>query len=427
MMHRWIALLLLLACGAASSAAHAAELRVSTNFEGGSARVESIDQAERLVRFSPAGDPAFGWPCWWYLQVEGLPKGERLRLEVAASNSPVAIGLRAGKRLEPNWAMPERAAYSTDGHTWKQTEPGSLVGERMRYEVIGDGGPVWIAWGPPFTPRDTDALIARAEKSSRYAHAFDLARTRGGRIVRGLRVSEAVSPSAAGIWINARQHAWESGSSWVVRGFVEWLLSADADARWLRRHAEVFIVPIIDVDNVATGNGGKEAAPHDHNRDWTDQPLYPEIIAEQQRLRQLAEQGRLDVFLALHNPDPETRVQAYALSTPAEFLSEAAQKNHALFSARAQSRIAQPLAFSSLRPTGPSYDPLWKQMSNYWIDTHGNPHTLALCFETPWNTIHGTADGYRAMGKQLGQTVADYLRQRMGPALKEKTASMHTP
>jgi murein tripeptide amidase MpaA len=83
-------------------------------------------------------------------------------------------------------------------------------------------------------------------------------------------VSEAASPAPAGIWIQARQHAWESGSGWVARGLVEWLLGEDADASWLRLHAELFVVPIMDVDNAATGNGGKEADPRDHNRDWDD-------------------------------------------------------------------------------------------------------------------------------------------------------------
>src|SRR5438477_533546 len=120
--------------------ASAMDLRVSTDFEGGSARVESIDQAARVIRFMPGGDPG-----------------------------------------------------------------------------------------------------------------------------RGLHVREAASPAPTAIWIQARQHAWESGASWVARGLLEWLLSEDADAIWLRHHAEVFVVPIMDVDNAATGNGGKEADPRDHN------------------------------------------------------------------------------------------------------------------------------------------------------------------
>ena len=133
---------------------------------------------------------------------------------------------------------------------------------------------------------------AEAEKSSSAAKAFELAKTRGGRPVRGLRVSEATASKPPGIWVHARQHAWESGSCWVARGFTEWLVSDDADAKWLRANAEVFLVPIIDVDNAATGNGGKEANPRDHNRDWDDQPYYPEVAAAQQRLRGWVKENR---------------------------------------------------------------------------------------------------------------------------------------
>ena len=198
--------------------------------------------------------------------------------------------------------MPARAAFSADDVTWRHTDPGRREGDRITYEVIGDGGPLWVAWGPPFTPRDTDELIVQAGMISPAVTPIELARTRGGRPVRGLRVSEAAGPAPAAIWIQARQHAWESGSSWVARGLVEWLVSDDADARRLRQHAEVFVVPIMDVDNVATGDGGKEADPRDHNRDWDDKPVYPEVAAAQDRLRELAKSGRLDLFLDLHNP-----------------------------------------------------------------------------------------------------------------------------
>ena len=67
----------------------------------------------------------------------------------------------------------------------------------------------------------------------------------------------------------------------MAQGFAEWLLSDAADAAWLRQHAEIFIVPIMDVDNTATGNGGKDAQPQDHNRDWSPQPHWNEIIAAQ--------------------------------------------------------------------------------------------------------------------------------------------------
>ncbi len=41
------------------------------------------------------------------------------------------------------------------------------------------------------------------------------------------------------IWIQARQHGWETGSSWVGRGFMEWLVSSDPAAIALRQETSV--------------------------------------------------------------------------------------------------------------------------------------------------------------------------------------------
>jgi hypothetical protein len=64
------------------------EIRVATDFEGGSARVLAIDQAARAVRICPAGEPARGWPCWWYL-TSMAAAGDKLTLEVVGSATPL--------------------------------------------------------------------------------------------------------------------------------------------------------------------------------------------------------------------------------------------------------------------------------------------------------------------------------------------------
>jgi hypothetical protein len=62
------------------------------------------------------------------------------------------------------------------------------------------------------------------------------------------------------------------------------------------------------------------------------------------------------------------------------------------------------------RTSGASYDPLWKQMSKNWVAAHAPPHAVALTLETAWNTPDSTTDGYRALGRQLGQAIEKYLR-----------------
>jgi hypothetical protein len=172
----------------------------------------------------------------------------------------------------------------------------------------------------------------------------------------------------------------------------------------------VFLVPIMDVDNVATGNGGKEANPRDHNRDWDASPVHPEVAAAQERLRTLAREERLDVFLDLHNPAPGD-LRPFFFVGPAELLADTARANREKFLAAAAARITDPLPLEPKpRTTGPAYHPLWRQISGQWVTQHGNAHTMAACLETSWNTPHSTPEGYRTVGRQLGQAIADFLR-----------------
>ncbi|MCD6050654.1 MAG: Zinc carboxypeptidase [Verrucomicrobia bacterium] len=393
--------------------AQAAEVKARTDFEGGSATIESIDQATKTIRFTPGGDPARGWACWWYLRVDGVAKDETLTLDLGASNKPT----RNDGKLTPNplaasWAMPDRATFSTDEKTWSHTAPGKRVDKRILYTVTGNGGPLWIAWGPPFTPRDTDKLLDYAIEKSPDSDIFELATTREKRTIKGLHVHESRILNPPVIWVHARQHAWESGASWVARGFTEWLVSEDEDALWLRANAEIFLIPIMDVDNVATGNGGKEADPRDHNRDWAEQPVYPEVAAAQKRLLALAKENRLSLFLDLHNPAPNDR-QPFFFVGPEENLTPQAKEYRTKFLAETVTHINGPLPVEKkTRTTGASYHPLVKQISGMWVTANGNPDTVAACLETSWNTPHSTTAGYRTVGKQLGQAVTAYLRQQ---------------
>lgn len=391
-----------------------AGLSVKTDFEGGSATVDAIDESKREIYLRPGGDPARGWPCWWFVRIDGIGKGESATLVVRGSERPARNnGADTGKPLSPNWAMPASAAVSDDGVNWRQTGLGTRETDRISYPLAGNGGPLWVAWGPPFTSREASVLLDEAVKAGPgVASVFELARTREDRVVRGLRISAEDGETKPAVWIQARQHAWESGASWVARGLVEWLLGDEPEAKWLREHAEIFVIPIMDVDRVATGDGGKESDPRDHNRDWTDAPHYPEIAATQKRLLALAAEKRLAVFLDLHNPAANDRRPFFFVGPP-ELLADVGRANRERFLGLAAAKIDGPLAVDPKpRVTGQHYHPLWRQISGQWVNDHGNPFTMAACLETSWNTPHSTTVGYRAVGRKLGGTVSAYLSGR---------------
>jgi len=371
-------------------------LAVDIDFAGGSARVEGIDQAARTIRLLPSLHTDRGWICWWYLKVTGIVPGETLSLDVG----------------EGVWATPDSATYSLDGQHWLHTPAGKRDGKRITYSLKLDAREAWFAWGPPFVPADAGQLVAETAKKSPHATAFELCRTREDRTVPALRVSQpgAADKDKFGIWIEARQHAWESGSSWVARGFTEWLISDDPRAETLRKKSQITIVPIMDIDNVAMGAGGKDQKPQDHNRDWTDEPYHRSVAAAQREIIRMNESGGFDLFVDLHNPGPGDKQPFYFVS-PRETLTELGKDNLTSFIAANRDEMTGPLKFDErVRESGANYDKNWQAISKNWVSKHTRDHVVSLTLETAWNTPESTADNYRRVGREMGLAIERYLR-----------------
>ncbi len=396
----------ILVCGRAA----AGELTIETDFEGASARVVAIDQQERIIRFEPGGDPRQGWPCWWNFRIRGVRPGETLTLRLRAVSALISQSTYTwlkGKPLALGWSAPTRAVWSSDGETWLRTEPGLLEEGWMVYQLKAATDPVFVAWGPTYTPSRAARFVGEcAQKRPMFSKAESLCQSREGRSVALLRIAEGPLPVAQRgvIWVHARQHAWESGSSWVAQGFAEWLLGDSAEAAWLRQHHEIVVVPVMDVDHVANGQGGKEAIPQDHNRDWTDHPHWPEVAAAQAAIGASIDAGRLRAFIDLHNPGSGDR--AVQFHTPPDEGTKPGQRVlidrfHGL--ARTYLSPVMPVEEKVLK-SGANYDPTWMRMSHSWVAAHAAERTLALCIETPWNIAQSTQEGYRSMGAAIGLT-----------------------
>lgn len=408
---RVFATLVAAACGGRVAAE---PLRVTAEFEGGSVAVLAIDEAAREVRFTPGGKADRGWPCWWYFQIDGLEPGMPVTLSLRGST---ATKDAAGSQpLAAAWAMPESAAWSEDGGTWLQTDKGVRNGDWMVYTVMPTKRRAFVAWGPPYTPSAAAAVVERLAAKHPHAKAETLCRSREGRTVPMLHVreGEAADTDRFGVWVQARQHAWESGSSWVAQGFAEWVLGDAPEAAWLRRHADIFIVPIMDVDNTATGDGGKDADPWDHNRDWSDQPRWAETAAAQRRVADLIRQRRMDVFLDLHNPAPGDPSFFYVLDPGLLPPETVVMRDRFVTTAYGRIAAIKPLVPMSNQPkvTNAGYHPRWREISANWVALHGNPQTVSLCLETIWNSRASTTSGYRAVGAALAAATQTHLAER---------------
>ncbi|MCE9529779.1 MAG: zinc carboxypeptidase [Planctomycetes bacterium] len=397
--------------GAGGSGLLLSELTVETDFEGGSAKVVAIDQQERSIRFEPGGDPRHGWPCWWNFRIRGARPGETLTLRLRALSESIpqsAYGWLKDKPLSLDWASPSRAAWSIDGENWQRTEPGTREGHWMIYRLKATTDALLVAWGPTYTPsRAGEFAHACARQHPAVVKAESLCQSRDGRSVTLLRIAEGPRPipQRGAIWVQARQHAWESGSSWIAQGFTEWLLADSLEATWLRQHHEIFVVPVMDVDHVASGQGGKEAIPQDQNRDWTDRPHWPEVAAAQAAIRVLIRADRMSAFIDLHNPGPNDR--AIHFHTPPDEGTKPGQRAAIdRFNLLAKTHLSKVMPVQEkVVKSGANYNPNWMQMSHCWVAAHAPENTLALCIETPWNIDQSSQEGYRRMGAAIGLTI----------------------
>jgi hypothetical protein len=375
----------------------AGDLTIDTDFPGGSAKVEAIDQTARSLVIRPASHKDTGWECWWYFELRGIVPGEELTLTVKGMS----------------FALAKRASYSLDGKTWQHTAAGNVEKDQVTYKLTFPQQQVWLAWGPPFQISDARQLIAQAKASNTGAAEFELTRTKGGKSIPALRwepPAKTADQTRHGIWLQSRQHAWESGSSWVGAGFVAWLISDEPEAKALRSSTRIVFVPIMDVDNVELGAGGKDQKPHDHNRDWSDEPVFAAVKAAQEQILKMDEAGEFDLFIDLHNPAPND-AKPFFFVTPANLLSKERATQQEKWLAAAMSQLGkEKLGLADkTRESGPDYHPLWRQISKNWVSQHTRENVVAVTLETSWNTPHSTQEGYRAYGYGLGRAINTYL------------------
>ena len=105
------------------------------------------------------------------------------------------------------------------------------------------------------------------------------------------------------VWLMARQHSWEAGTSWVMEGVIRYLLDSVQGQALLDRI--VFkLIPMGDPDGVARGGVRFNAFGHDLNRNW-DHVIpeeMPEIQAQKTAIQQWVNQDHpIDLFVTLHN------------------------------------------------------------------------------------------------------------------------------
>jgi hypothetical protein len=224
---------------------------------------------------------------------------------------------------------------------------------------------LWIAHIPPYTHSDLLRLLAEIDRSP-HTRVEVIGKTVQGRDLHLVTVTDfSVADDAKKIvWLQARQHAWEAGTSQVLEGALRFICSDDAKAAELRKRVVFKFTPMMDPDGCATGGVRFNANGWDVNRHWDEVDLrdkeilrrMPEIWYVKRAIFAQMDSGHpIDLMINMHNEEQNDHVTT--------MVDDAAKKEmmNRLFDHLSQETSFDPSHKLAFANSGGSTNSLWKE------------------------------------------------------------------
>ncbi len=194
------------------------------------------------------------------------------------------------------------AVISEDDRHWKPVPLQSLPGNRVQLAIRMPGPKLYVARVEPYRLSDLDRLLASV-RTNRLVQIVNIGKTVEGRPLEIVRIGDPNAPYR--VFLRARAHPWEAGSSWVVEGFIRRLIRDDEFSQKCLSRYCAYVLPMANKDGVARGRTRFNLEGKDLNRDWdkpADPQLAPENYALEQWLESMIHAGRApQLALEMHN------------------------------------------------------------------------------------------------------------------------------
>lgn len=293
---------------------------------------------------------------------------------------------------------------SPNGRDWRPAPTISLPGNRVQLAVEMPGPRLYVARVEPYRLSDLDALLRSIQRHPLVTIAT-IGRTVGGRPLEIVHVGRGNAPYR--VFVRARAHPWEAGSSWVAQGLIERLLKDDAGARTFLEHYSVDVLPMANKDGVARGLTRFNGMGRDLNRNW-DQPVDADLVPENRALEQWLE-GRIaakeapHLALELHN---DARGLLHISRPPVAGLARHLERMATLEGLlRTKTWFTEGTTSEGFRNTG--------TLGDGWFERYGID---AAVHEFNCNWIEGLKDypsarHWKTYGGQLADVFDEYFRQ----------------
>lgn len=239
-------------------------MRIDRDFPGGNIEVRSLE-GYRAQLAAELRDTEGDW-FYWSFRVRG------------------AAGRVVTFDFSPkHWLGYFGPAVSRDQISWQWAGGASADRASFTYAFAEGEDEVYFCHDLPYS-------VARFERFAAQNGLLPqpLCRSEKGNIVPMLRLGEG--PEA--ILVTSRHHCCESTGTYVMEGILREFLSRPLPG------VRLLAVPFMDIDGVLAGDQGKSRAPHDHNRDYSEAPIYESVRA----VMALSRHENIVYMFDLHSP-----------------------------------------------------------------------------------------------------------------------------
>ena len=255
---------------------------ISTDFPGGN--IEVLEKSDNGAKVAQQIRDTSEWWFYWNFEVSGAA-GKTLEFKFANGDPIGSFG---------------PAASYDGGKTWEWLGAGCVKRGKdtssFKVSIPQNAQSVRFAFCIPYMPADFDALAKEIPSLKKHP----LCKTRKGR--ENYYYTLGNPDGKLKIFLTSRHHACESTGTYVMEGILREFAKNGSGESSLLKDAEIIAVPFMDLDGVLDGDQGKYRKPHDHNRDYSDSPIYPSVAAFQELYNKKAGESQKTVLIDLHAP-----------------------------------------------------------------------------------------------------------------------------
>lgn len=203
------------------------------------------------------------------------------------------------------WYLKRPVASGDGGQSWARITDTEVTSDAFVFRHRPSSSAELVALALPYQFSRWTALVASMTDSPWVRAVRTIGQSLDGNPLDLVEITDPSTSASGktGLWVMARQHPGEPEGSYMLEGFLAWILGNDPTAAQLRRRAEVYVAGFLNPDGVLAGNQRVNLAGLDLNRQWTapDPTTAPTIVAVQDEILGYVEAGgRVRILVDFH-------------------------------------------------------------------------------------------------------------------------------